>query len=352
MSNKLKLIIVVSAIVVLGSAGYFLGIFKVQEKPELVLEKSYSLSQTEKIDHATNINFILKKKRQAFDTVYSDLGNLKITTFKQVDKKDLTNFNTDISFDGSVSLDSSGSKINLAGDILMLDKVFYAKLTKLPDLPAFDSSTIKDKWFNLELVNILKDFSEDVLAKQTQLYLDGSLSLGSNNKDMADAFSKYNFVSNPTYVGSENIAEHSISDISFTLDRNVFVSFVNTFIASDSFRHDTQMSDLDLMNARTTLKNFVDTMNISPVVVGIAKDNYHIYTVKTKVELTDPSYDASNPNSFQIISADISVNYDYDTPVNIAVPQNPSSAEALVKNIFGLGDQTNATDTATISQTQ
>ena len=331
--------IVVIFVLVFGFAGYALGFFGKHETPTQMLAGAIASDQN--IDKTVAVTLDLKKKKTVSDATYSDLGKFTLTAAEKANKDDTASSSLKMSFDGYALMDDSGSpfsKIDVAGDLLVANKIFYVRATKLPMIPFFDPAAVKDKWWSLDLVSMAREFGGEDKAKEVQTYLDKAFAQKPDDtKAMDDIFEKDNFIVNPQFTKTESINGHTVKDISFTVDKKILANFVNDVSVYGSKKDGKDVSDADVQTLKDATQKFMDSVTFAPVLIGISSDDHHVYTVSSSIEVTDPTYDPSDASAFQVAHIDFSATYDYTTPVTIDIPTDSQPIEKLISSIFGAG---------------
>ena len=95
------------------------------------------------------------------------------------------------------------------------------------------------------------------------------------------------------------------------------------------------MSAADITDATTRTTALLDTMTIDPIVLGISQADHHVYSIKGRIEIKDPEYDATDPTSFELAIIAFSGTEDYTTPVAITIPATSTPVEKVLQQLFG-----------------
>lgn len=331
---------VVVFVIALGFTGYALGFFGKHESPTQMLSKAFSADQYS--DKSAVATIDIKKKKLASDTTYSDLGDFTVNISQKVNKENLAESSAKISFDGYALMNDSGSpfsKIDVAGDMLMANKVFYIRATKIPASLYFGitgMSNIKDKWWSVDLVSMARQFGGEDKAKEIQTYFDNAFAKKDEDmKAISSIFEKNNFVVNPVFTNTETINGHSVKDISFTINKKILVDFLYNLGLYENKKNNVSVTDEKLAAQKDSTSKLLDSVTFAPIVVGISPDDYHIYKISSSIEAKDPSYNPNDPSAFEVINANFSATYDYTTPIVIDVPTDSQPIEMLLSQIFG-----------------
>jgi len=312
---------------VLGFVGYAAGMFSPHETPNQLLSASY-LNKLDAGYRNANVDITLKQKSEA-GAVYKDAGTFHVVA-KTNGGQTLQNASLDMTFDGTVIADDSGSpfsKIDLGGEFLVVNKLFYIKLTKLPMIPIFDPATVKDKWWSVDAVDLARRFSGEDKAKEIEAYLNSNPgNSAADIEKVKSLLAENNFISNPHFTETAKVDGHAVKNISFTIDKVKLASFLKEFLTYAQAKKDSTAKPVALADIQKGL----DMITFTPITVGASPDDHRIYTLTGGFEVLDPETQKGLMVTF-------SEKMDYDTPVTITAPASSQSIEKLLQKLFMSG---------------
>ncbi len=319
MKGLVIVVLVVAAVLI----GWKTGIFANAETAPQMLTQSMKMQSS--VDHVIK-NFSVTMTDKS-DGGSKDLGSLTLTVGTN-QAETVAGTTAQVVFDGTFKDDEGGpfSTINIGGEFLMMGKIFYMKLTKLPMIPIFDPSTVKDQWFKIDPVALTRSFGGDEEAQKIdeQLDLMGAQSK-ENQEAIATAYDKHNFFTNPAFTGTEDVGGHKVKMISFGIDKDKLADFileVATLVTKNNADAEAEVP------TKAEIVELLADINFTNLTVGVGTGDHRVYTMGGTITVTDTEAD-------MIMEVALTGTMDYDTPVVVTAPAKSEPIEKLLAPLMG-----------------
>lgn len=318
---KMKGLVIVVLVVAAVLVGWKTGIFANAETAPQMLTQSMKMQGS--VDHVVkNFSVTMTDKSEGKS---KELGSLTLVVGTN-QAETVADTTAQVTFDGTFKDDEGGpfSTITIGGEFLMMGKIFYMKLTKLPMIPIFDPSQVKDQWFKIDPIALTRSFGgeEEADEMEKQLDLMGAQSK-ENQEAIAAAYDKHNFFTNPAFTGTEDVGGHKVKMISFGIDKDKLADFI-VDIATAVSKDDADVE----VPTKAEIVDLLANVNFSNLTVGIGTADHRVYKMAGTINVTDVEADMA-------LDVAMTGTMDYDTPVVVTAPAKSEPIEKLLAPMLG-----------------